>query len=425
MEHKFGPVAAAALNYCAWPYSHRQIIMAEIQLRYLFSLFLLLQDGTVCHGSKIQTELSSRFLVEDIGINSSNLKVNSWSFKRAYDHRLLQGNMQRRESLGQRGQHASQQQPPSCIYPNMWEKVSAPGRKCCGGCKKCPKWGGSDVLRVIGANHKSGTYLSIGVMQSVREAAIAESCLLAATTVVSVHWAGLDSCRACQPLGNRRTLVMAFVRDPFELIVSGYLYHLAGKESWCTWSMKRGFRGPKDEVTQVDFGITKLLRSSSAPQVSDNGESYQGYLKRLDAYGGILAEFIRASHRDLPALEAGWTAAKASTELRNASYECLDSFMEPKSANRDPFSEAWGRVFRFFGYPEASIPGSIRAAQKHDIIRNPQTLKGHGTQHETPKRRMLYKTAIEVDRKVFHGKYMDLSKRLACPQPSNSRSYHR
>ena len=181
----------------------------------------------------------------------------------------------RRQLLGNRGgggggSGGGAGQPPSCLYPEMWEKVSAPGRKCCGNCKKCPKWATGDTLRVIGANHKSGTFLSIGVMASVREVAARESCLLAARTLVSVHWNGLDSCKACQPLTpNRPTLVMAFVRDPFELIVSGYLYHHAGKESWCTWAMRGGFRGGKrDELAKVDFGIATLLQSPAVPAVA-------------------------------------------------------------------------------------------------------------------------------------------------------------
>lgn len=331
----------------------------------------------------------------------------------------------RRQLLGNRGgggggSGGGAGQPPSCLYPEMWEKVSAPGRKCCGNCKKCPKWATGDTLRVIGANHKSGTFLSIGVMASVREVAARESCLLAARTLVSVHWNGLDSCKACQPLTpNRPTLVMAFVRDPFELIVSGYLYHHAGKESWCTWAMRGGFRGGKrDELAKVDFGIATLLQSPAVPAVAGS-ESYQGYLKRLSGHDGVLAEFVRASHRDLPALEAGWTAAKASTPLHNASYECLDTFMAPKENGRDPFLEAWTRIFRFFRYPPESIAPSLRAAQKHDIVKNPQTLKGHGTQHSTPQRTKLYNTAVEVDRMHFGGRYADLSRRLNCPRPSS------
>ena len=135
----------------------------------------------------------------------------------------------------------------------------------------------------------------------------------------------------------------------------------------------------------------------------------------------MLAEFVRASHRDLPALEAGWTAAKASTPLHNASYECLDTFMAPKENGRDPFLEAWTRIFRFFRYPPESIAPSLRAAQKHDIVKNPQTLKGHGTQHSTPQRTKLYNTAVEVDRMHFGGRYADLSRRLNWPWLISSR----
>ena len=100
-------------------------------------------------------------------------------------------------------------------------------------------------------------------MQSVRKAAIQDACLLASRTLVSVHWQGLDTCPGCGNYTNRPIRVMAMVRDPFELIVSGYLYHAAAKEKWCAESMRLGPPG-SPKWRQVgksvkEFGLGKLL----------------------------------------------------------------------------------------------------------------------------------------------------------------------
>ena len=67
-------------------------------------------------------------------------------------------------------------------------------------------------------------------------------------------------------------------------------------------------------------------------------------------------------------------------------------------------------------------------AQKHDIIKRPQALKGHGTVKDGDKhkadgyRAHLFAVAVDVDREYFGGKYAQLARKLQCPQPSDGKS---
>ena len=295
-------------------------------------------------------------------------------------------------------------------------------RKCCGGCKHCPRWGTGNQLRVVGANHKSGTYLARDVMASIRMARLADACLLASHTVTSVHWGGLETCKGCGDVISRPVTVMAFVRDPFELIVSGYLYHKAVKEEWCGKPM-RAFAKTSD--TAKDFGLVTLLQShdeNKIPEENPSGDSYAKYLSRLDMRQGILAEFVRASFRDLPAMELALVSKNHSFmngEHKHVhDYICLDTFTAPKINGQDPYVDAWTRVFQFLEFPEASIPKAVKVAQKHDIVKNPSALHGHGTAHGNDYRKSLFQSAVEVDQAYLGGRYGRLAEALGCPQPN-------
>jgi hypothetical protein len=92
-------------------------------------------------------------------------------------------------------------------------------------------------------------------------------------------------------LGDCR--VSRFVRDPRDLVVSGYFYHRRGAEPWCL---------------EVDPSEEKWLarRNRPRPSAMRPGESLADTLQRLDLEDGLLAELeLRSRHfdsmRDWPA----------------------------------------------------------------------------------------------------------------------------
>jgi len=77
-----------------------------------------------------------------------------------------------------------------------------------------------------------------------------------------------------------------FVRDPRDLVVSGYFYHRRGAEPWCT------MEDPADEDWEFANGrVPEGLRSA--------GGSFAGYLQARSEEDGLLAELeFRRPHFD-------------------------------------------------------------------------------------------------------------------------------
>jgi sulfotransferase family protein len=98
--------------------------------------------------------------------------------------------------------------------------------------------------------------------------------------VASVNNTSLD----LDELGDYR--ISRFVRDPRDLVVSGYFYHRKGAEPWCC---------------EVDPDPEEWLakRNRPIPSAVRTGESLQMALQRLDQEEGLLAEMeLRARHFD-------------------------------------------------------------------------------------------------------------------------------
>jgi hypothetical protein len=75
-------------------------------------------------------------------------------------------------------------------------------------------------------------------------------------------------------LGDFR--ISRFVRDPRDLVVSGYYYHRQGLEAWCT------VVGPTDKDWEVVNG--------SVPRKLGSSESYSSYLRNVSEEEGLIAE---------------------------------------------------------------------------------------------------------------------------------------
>ena len=85
-------------------------------------------------------------------------------------------------------------------------------------------------------------------------------------------------------LGDVR--ISRFVRDPRDLVVSGYFYHRRGAEPWC----REIDPDPREWASQRNRDVPRALRP---------GESLEQCLQRLDREDGLIAEMeLRARHFD-------------------------------------------------------------------------------------------------------------------------------
>ena len=75
---------------------------------------------------------------------------------------------------------------------------------------------------------------------------------------------------------DRDFRIVRFVRDPRDLVVSGYHYHKRGAEPWFR------FRGPTENYWRAI--------NAKVPSGMQDGMSYAEYLNSLDLERGLLAE---------------------------------------------------------------------------------------------------------------------------------------
>ena len=116
-------------------------------------------------------------------------------------------------------------------------------------------------------------------------------------------------------------IMTRFIRDPRDLVVSGYFYHLRGAEPWCRIS------SPKLE----DFKVV----NGCIPDKMPSGTSYSSYLSGLAKEDGLIAEIdFRANHF---ASMIGWP----DTDSRIKIFRYEDMI----GSEVDVFSE----IFSFYG----------------------------------------------------------------------------
>jgi len=102
------------------------------------------------------------------------------------------------------------------------------------------------------------------------------------------------------------------IRNPFEMIASGYVYHAATSEPWLNTAFGRlaediakesrpAFRHVLEGLTQVmDNAISGPLDWLPDPKADEN---YPQWLRRVDLDDGLLAEAIGPTNKSLSSLE--------------------------------------------------------------------------------------------------------------------------
>mmetsp|Transcript_22265 Transcript_22265/g.88384 ORF Transcript_22265/g.88384 Transcript_22265/m.88384 type:complete len:284 (-) Transcript_22265:42-893(-) len=133
-------------------------------------------------------------------------------------------------------------------------------------------------------------------------------------------------------LDPERQHVVNAVRDPLEMVVSGYLYHFAGQEAWMTSFSRGGERGG-------DLRVFKAPPAFSGLPPSTGYANYPEYLKALPADRGVLAEMLRVLEWELPEL-----LSSVRTTRKYATFHsvCLEDCMRDGEATLEHLFAAIG-----------------------------------------------------------------------------------
>ncbi len=124
------------------------------------------------------------------------------------------------------------------------------------------------------------------------------------------------------------------IRDPRDLVVSGYEYHLSTTEPWAT-----------------------------APDPRFGGFSYQSHLRGLDEHDGLMAE-------------VDWLSRETAPALRDWDYgqpEFLELRYEDVVANE---RSAFGQLFGWYGFDQRAVAAGLDAVGRLSL-RNGGAKPGH------------------------------------------------
>jgi Sulfotransferase domain len=142
-------------------------------------------------------------------------------------------------------------------------------------------------------------------------------------------------------LGSRPIRGSHVIRDPRDLVVSGYEYHLVTKEAWA-------------QVPRPFYG----------------GRGYQDYLRSLNEYDGLMAEILWFAATTALGMEAWDYGQPDMLELR---YE------DVLADERGSFE----RLFRWYGFNDAALACGLEAVGRLSL-RNSATTLAHPVRASVP-----------------------------------------
>jgi hypothetical protein len=241
-------------------------------------------------------------------------------------------------------------------------------------------------------------------------------------------------------LGNEPSCFGHVTRNPFEMVVSGYVYLMGNSETWMnlTLGMAREFflddacdpmlvdcktadkskcKALKDFEWSFPNGhwrsLAQIHRCATSGNVSSllptplTTETYPEYLVRVDLDAGLIAQTVFASDEDLSATRFNYDLAKKSSCSADA---CFTDFY-------DDCSKQWEQILDAWNTPETYRSVMLASASKSCPLINPQTEKHKGANIKTishPPEHVMVKRLRELDRLYFNGVLHDLEAHLAC-----------
>lgn len=190
------------------------------------------------------------------------------------------------------------------------------------------------------SHHKTGTVL----MRQAQKCLVEEHEGLVLETFS--HWSD-------KGVFQNHTKVVHWARNPFDMVVSAYLYHRDTGEDWCTSrGSAREIVGRFSNEELAPAGISNAPGSTTWPPEE---ESYLELLRRIPTKRGLQLELLRFL-RPVNPIKPNELVGKSGMELRTA-YEacaaepkrcrtvCLESF----TTDSKLFMTSWRRVLRYIG----------------------------------------------------------------------------
>ncbi len=205
--------------------------------------------------------------------------------------------------------------------------------------------------------HKSGTTLFLRIMSAVAEALGLQ--LANRYGMVSVIDPGADIVLLPHSLVGRPPdtpfRAIRVVRDPRDIWVSGYLYHLHSREEWCTMT---NF-DPTSPIVypRVDFSVQHRPEAWKQAYLTGlGGKSYQQNLLDRDRGGGLQFELERYTAWTLDAMRGWRLGGPAVRDVKLESIAC-------------DFESTMRVIFQHLCLREEECGIALRACANQDIAR--------------------------------------------------------
>jgi hypothetical protein len=154
---------------------------------------------------------------------------------------------------------------------------------------------------------------------------------------------------------SRPFRAVRIVRDPRDIWVSGYLYHLHCPEGWCT---NTNF-DPTPPITypRVDFSFQHYPEAWKQAYLAWlGGKSYQQNLRDRDRDSGLAFELAGYTGRTLEALRGWWLRSPDLLDIK------LEIVMED-------FDGSMRAIFGHLGFGKDECEAAIELAMPHDVAR--------------------------------------------------------
>eukprot|EP00930_Biecheleria_cincta_P054523 TRINITY_DN4070_c0_g1_i1.p1 TRINITY_DN4070_c0_g1~~TRINITY_DN4070_c0_g1_i1.p1 ORF type:complete len:354 (+),score=40.45 TRINITY_DN4070_c0_g1_i1:127-1062(+) len=180
---------------------------------------------------------------------------------------------------------------------------------------------------------------------------------------------------------NKPSCIAHFNRNPFEVLVSGYMYHKAAAEQWCLWSFN--FTLNRVESCQPDYENGQMLRFCKGSQTDywnqtySNGlarvymesregvfadllpdakldENFADYLRRVDPDAGLVAQFIWAYNTTFAPMQFtnSYIQSKSQSCSLNVCFEDIN----------DNCNATWHRILQTWQVEEPQRSAMLRGA---------------------------------------------------------------
>jgi hypothetical protein len=240
-------------------------------------------------------------------------------------------------------------------------------------------------------------------------------------------------------------------RNPFEVVVSGYVYHMAASEPWCNESMRTMTKDVSHCLQYIKGGrmqfpckpVGKTLKKPGYPGIwplrtahesiasvyhnsragpyadalpdAQLDESFSDYLSRVDTAQGLLAEYVFASHMSLPRMR--WTHDFVETKPCSINT-CYSSYYKDCDAQ-------WQRVMDAWEIPESHRSVMLEGAKVSCPLTSSKEQAHSGADHLEQKDMMVEMPASEmvtllkqIDRDQLNGELAALDDHVQCPLSS-------